>query len=218
MRGLERYAPLTGLLFVVLVIAAVIVGGESPGANDGIGEVLKYWQDNDEKAVAASVIAAYSAVALIWFAGVWRAALAAGEGGPARLANTAFAGLIVMALGWSMLIAFNFLAAETVDDVEPQVTQTFSALQSDFFFPLAIGLAVFLLASGLAIGRGAVAPAWLGWVAVVLGVLAVTPAGFFALLAGLIWIAAISIVLFRRGAPGIPGTGAERPLPGPDQT
>ena len=32
MRGLERYAPLTGVLFVLLVIVAVIVGGETPGA------------------------------------------------------------------------------------------------------------------------------------------------------------------------------------------
>ena len=214
MRGLERFAPLTGLLFVLLVIIAVIVGGETPGANDGIGEVLEYWQDNDEQNVAASIIAAYSAVALLWFAGVWRATLAAGEGVPARLANTAFAGLIVMTVGWSMLIAFNFMAAETVGDVAPQVTQTYSALSSDFFFPLAIGLAVFLLASGLAIVRGAMLPTWPGWVALVLGLFALTPAAFFALLAALIWIAAMSVVLFRRGAPTVPGAAA--PLPPPD--
>jgi len=216
MRGLERFAPLTGVLFVVLVIVAVIVGGETPGANDRIGEVLAYWHDNDEQAVVASIIAAYSAVALLWFAGVWRATLAAAEGAPARLANTAFAGAIVMALGWSMLIAFNFMAAETVGDVAPQVTQTFSALQSDFFFPLAIGLAVFLFASGLAIVRGAMRPAWLGWVALVLGLLAVTPAGFFALLVALVWIAVISIVLFVRGAPAAPVPAAAQPLPPPD--
>ena len=214
MRGLERYAPLTGLLFVVLVIAAVIVGGESPGANDSIGDVIEYWSDNDEQAVAASIIAAYSAVALLWFAGVWRATLAAAEGVPARLANTAFAGAIVAVVGWSMLIAFNFMAAETIGDVEPQVTQTFSALQSDFFFPLAIGVAVFLLASGLAMIRGAMLPAWPGWVAFVLGLLAVTPAGFFAILGMLAWVAAISIMLFMRGeSPTMPGTGASLPPP-----
>ncbi len=217
MRGLERFAPLTGLLFVVLVIVAVIVGGESPGANDRIGKVLEYWQDNDGRAIAASIIAAYSAVALLWFAGVWRATLAAGEGVPARLANTAFAGLILMTVGWSMLIAFNFMAAETVGDVAPQVTQTFSALQSDFYFPLAIGLSVFLLASALAIVRGAMAPTWPGWVALVLGVLSVTPAGFFALLAGLLWIAAISVVLFVRGGRlATAGAGAAEPIPPPD--
>jgi hypothetical protein len=204
MRGLERYAPLTGLLFVVLVIVAVIVGGETPGANDPIGEVVEYWRDNDEKAVAASIIAAFSAVALLWFAGVWRATLAAAEGGPARLANTAFAGAILGAAGWSMFIGFNFMAAETVDDVAPQVTQTFSALQSDFFFPLAIGFAVFLLASGLAVLRTGVLPGWMGWVALVLGVLSVTPAGFFALILMLAWTIAVSLMLFMRAMPATP--------------
>ena len=213
MRGLERYAPLTGLLFVVLVLIAVIVGGETPGANDGIVEVVNYWQNNDDQAIAASIIAAFSTVAMLWFAGVWRATLAAAEGGSARLANTAFAGLIVAAVGWSMLIAFNFLAAETVGDVAPQVTQTFSALQSDFFFPLAIGFSVFLLASGLAILRTGLFPAWMGWAAFVLGVLSVTPAGFFALLLSLAGIIAVSLMLYMRGTPATP---EPQPLGPPD--
>jgi hypothetical protein len=208
MRRLERYAPLTGVLFAVLVIIAVIVGGETPGANDPIGEVIDYWSNNDEQATVASIIAAYSAVAFLWFAGVWRATLAAAEGVPARLANTAFAGAIVGILGWLMLIAFTFMAAETVGDVAPQVTQTFSALQSDFFFPLAAGFSVFMLASGLAMVRGAMLPTWPGWVALVLGVLMVTPAGFFALILTLAWVIAISIMLFLRGeSPTMPGAG-----------
>ena len=214
MRGLERFAPLTGLLFVVLVIIAVIVGGESPGANDPLREVIDYWSENDEQAVAASIIAAYSVIALLWFAGVWRATLAAAERPPARLANTAFAGAIMAAVGWSLLIAFNFMAAETIGDVAPQVTQAFSALQSDFFFPVAIGFSVFMLASGLAMVRGAMLPAWPGWIALVLGVLMVTPAGFFALLVTLAWIAAISVMLFMRGErPTMPGAGEALPPP-----
>jgi hypothetical protein len=204
MRGLERFAPLTGLLFVLLVIVAVIVGGETPGADDRIVKVINYWKNNDDQAIAASIIAAFSAVALLWFAGVWRAVLAAAEGPPARLANTAFAGAVMGAVGWSMLIAFNFMAAETVGDVEPQVTQTFSALQSDFFFPLAIGFAVFLLASGLAMLRTGLFPAWMGWAAVALGVLSVTPAGFFAILLMLAGIIAVSLMLFMRGTPATP--------------
>jgi hypothetical protein len=204
MRGLERFAPLTGLLFVLLVIVAVIVGGETPGADDRIVKVIDYWKNNDDQAIAASIIAAFSAVALLWFAGVWRAVLAAAEGPPARLANTAFAGAVMGAVGWSMLIAFNFMAAETVGDVEPQVTQTFSALQSDFFFPLAIGFAVFLLASGLAMLRTGLFPAWMGWAAIALGVLSVTPAGFFAILLMLAGIIAVSLMLFMRGTPATP--------------
>ena len=89
------------------------------------------------------------------------------------------------------------MAADTVGDVAPQVTQTFSVIQADFFFPLAVGAAVFLVANGLAILRWEPLAAWLGWVAVVLGVLCLTPVGFFAILLMLVWIPVISVMLFQ---------------------
>jgi hypothetical protein len=209
MRGLERFAPLTGVIFVVLVIVAVIVGGETPAADDPIAEVVQFWNDNQDEQIVAAILAAFSTVFLLWFAGVWRATLAASEGAPARLANTAFAGAIMGAAGWAMLIGFTFVAADTAGEVAPQVTQAMSALQSDFFFPLSIGFAVFLLASGLAIVRSGALPSWTGWTALVLGVAAVTPVGFFAIVAMLAWVLAISLMLFMAtsAAPRPPAPG-----------
>jgi hypothetical protein len=217
MRGLERFAPLTGIGFVLLVIVAVIVGGETPDANDGLVKVVNYWKDNQDQAIASAIIAAISSVFLLWFAGVLRAVLAVAEGAPARLANTAFGGAIVGAIGWLLLIGFTFVAADTADDVAPQVTQTFSVLQADFFFPLAGGFAVFLLASGLAVVRTAALPSWLGWSALVLGVLCVTPAGFFAILAMLIWVAIVSVMLFMATSAAPPPAQTTLPTGGPGQ-
>jgi hypothetical protein len=206
MRGLERFAPLTGVLFVVLVIVAVIVGGETPDADDPIAKVVDYWNDNKDQAIVSAIIAAISGAFFLWFAGVLRAVLAAAEGAPARLANTAFGGAVVGAVGWLVLIGFTFVAADTAGDVAPQVTQTLSVLQADFFFPLSVGFAVFLLASGLAIVRSGPLPSWTGWVALVLGVASLTPAGFFAIVLMLAWVLAISVMLFQRGAPAPPPT------------
>jgi hypothetical protein len=217
MRGLERFAPLTGIGFVLLVIVAVIVGGETPDADDGIVKVVNYWKDNQDQAIASAIIAAFSAVFLVWFAGVWRAVLAAAEGPPGRLANTAFGGAIIGATGWLLLIGFTFVAADTADDVAPQVTQTLSVLQADFFFPLAAGFAVFLLASGLAVVRTAALPSWLGWSALVLGVLCVTPVGFFAILAMLIWIVVVSVILFMATSAAPPPGQTTLPTGGPGQ-
>lgn len=197
MRGLERFAPLTGVLFVVLVVVAVIVGGETPDADDGIGKVVAYWSDNDGKAIASAIIAAYSAVFFLWFAGTLRAVLAAAEGPPTRLASTAWGGAILVTVGWSILIAATFVAADTAGDVAPQVTQTLSVLQADFFFPLAVGAGVFLLANGLAILRTGALQSWIGWVAVVLGVAAISPVGFFAIVLMLVWVLVVSVVLFQ---------------------
>jgi len=206
MRGLERFAPLTGVLFVLFVIVAVIVGGETPSADDPIAEVVEYWNDNKDQAIVSSIIAAISTVFLLWFAGVLRAVLAAAEGPPARLANTAFGGAVIGAVGWLLLIGFTFVAADTAGDVAPQVTQTMSVLQADLFFPLSVGFAVFLLASGLAIVRSGALPSWTGWVALVLGVVALTPAGFFAMIVMLAWVLAISVMLFQRSTPAPPAS------------
>ena len=207
MRGLERFAPLTGVLFVVLVIVAVIVGGETPDADDPIAKVVDYWNDNKDQAIVSAIIAAISGAFFLWFAGVLRAVLAAAEGAPARLANTAFGGAVVGAVGWLVLIGFTFVAADTAGDVAPEVTQTMSVLQAEFFFPLAVGFAVFLLASGPAIVRSGALPSWTGWVALVLGVASLTPAGFFAIVLMLVWVLAISVMLFQRGGTPPPATG-----------
>jgi hypothetical protein len=201
-RGLERFAPLAGVLFIVLVILALIIGGESPSADDSVETVLDYVKGDKDSAIAASVILALAVVPFLWFQGVLRSVLAAAEGPPARLANTAWAGAILVAVGVTLLSGFTFAAADSVDDVSPQVTQTLSVLQADLFFPVAVGTAVFLLASGLAIIRSGALPAWLGWVALVFGVagLTPTPAAFLAVIVMLIWIAVVSVVLYMRTA------------------
>jgi hypothetical protein len=216
MRGLERYAPLSGVLFVVFVIISTIVVGETPSADDGAAKAVGFWADNKDQVIAGAIIAAISTVFMLWFAGVWRATLAASEGPGSRLATTAFGGLVVAAIGWTALYTFGFIAADTSGDVPAQVTWTLSVLQADFFFPLAVGFGVFLLASGLALLRGAMFPDWPGWIAVVLGVVCLTPGGFFGVLGGLAWILGISVMLFMRGAPTMPATAGTQPLGPPD--
>ena len=202
MRGLERFAPLTGILFVLLVIAAVIVGGESPSADDSTRKVFDYFDGDRDRVLISSIILAIGVGAFLWFAGVLRSVLAAAEGPPARLANTAWGGAIVLAVGILLLAGFAFVAADTVGDVPPVVTQTYSVGQADFYFPVAVGAAVFMLASGLAIVRSGALPAWVGWSGVVLGIAAITftPAAFIAIILMLIWIVVLSVILFQATA------------------
>lgn len=63
--------------------------------------------------------------------------------------------------------------------------------------PFIVGQSVLLFASGVAILRGGALPSWLGWVAIVLGVVAATPADLLAFLGTLLWIVVVAVLLAR---------------------
>ena len=83
-------------------------------------------------------------------------------------------------------------------DVPPIATQTLSVASSDFFFPFLAGIAIMSFASGICTLRFGGLPKWLGWVAIVIGIVTVTPVGFVGFLAAFIWVLVVSITLFLR--------------------
>jgi hypothetical protein len=92
--------------------------------------------------------------------------------------------------------------------VPPVATQTLSALYNNFFFGFPAGVGTLLLASSLVILRTRVLPAWVGWFAFVLGIISISPLGFFAFLAVFLWIAIVSWMLYTQQGPATPGQTA----------
>jgi hypothetical protein len=197
-RGLERFAPLTGVVFVALVVPVFFLGGEPPDADEKLPKVLDFWKSNDSELMWGAALAGLAAVFLLWFMGVLRSSLRTAEGGTGRVSTTAYAGGIVLATWIAFLASIQFAAADTAGDVAPAVTQTLSVINSDCFFGFAVGTATIFIAAGGLIIRTGFLPRWLGWISVLLGIAAVTPAGFVSFIGLLLWILAVSIVLFRR--------------------
>src|SRR4051812_2776808 len=92
-----RYAPLSGLLFVVLVVVSIVVSGfDSTSTDDSTQEVVDFWSENDGQQIAGAIIGAIAMVPFLWFLGVLRSALGLAEGKTGRLSATAYAGGIVL--------------------------------------------------------------------------------------------------------------------------
>jgi hypothetical protein len=210
-RGLKRYAPLTGVVFVVLVVLAVVIGGETPDNSDSQREIVKFWKDNDSAQIWSSAIGAWATVFFVWFAATLRSVLRRFEEGPSRLSAICFGGGLIGAAGLFSGLSFSFAAADSVDDVPPVVTQTLTILNNEFFFPIAGGFGLFFLAAGILTVTRRALPVWLGWLAIVIGIACITPAGFFALLAGAIWVVIAGILLFLAEAPPAAGPAAPEP-------
>jgi hypothetical protein len=146
----------------------------------------------------AAVLVTFAAVALAWYAGHLRSALARAEGGSATLANIAFGGALLAAAAALMTAGIEYAAAHSAGHVPGTVTQTLSALQADTFLPIAGGFAVFSLAAGIGVLRTKVMSARLGWLSVTAGALWLTPGEFVAIFLSVIFVAISSVVLYRR--------------------
>jgi hypothetical protein len=206
-QGIARWLPLTGVAFVVLAIVGFAVAGESPDADDSTQEVVSFYTDNDSSQMLGAAFLAWAMLLFIFFAGYLRAFLRQGEES-GILSGISFAGAIIFALGGLAFSGFTFTLGDVADDLDPAALQALNALNSDFFFPVAVGTGAFMIANGLAIVRRPQVAAWLGWAALVIGIVAITPLGFFGFLLTVVWVLVVSVMLTLRArapAAGAPG-------------
>jgi hypothetical protein len=196
-RGFERFAPLAGVVVLLLAIVSFVLSSSSPDADASAAKVVKYWHDHDSRETAAALIAALASLFLVWFVASLRSVILRAEGAGGRLATLAFAGGVIGAIGLLMNAAFEFTVADTVGDVPPEVTQTLSTLYADFFLPLIAGFVLLNVATGLAALRYRILPAWAGIVMLVLAVVGITPIGWIALLVSIVWIAVVGVMMME---------------------
>jgi hypothetical protein len=191
----ERLAPLTGLVFVVIAALAFAIGGSTPGNHDTAQEVQSFYGQHHDKHILISFILALSIPFLLFFVSILRFELRR-AGGTGQLANAAFAGGVLAGVGFGILAFVHFALADAADSANTiGTTQVLNVLDNGDFIPVAAGMGVLMLGAGLSTVRHGGLPTWLGWAGVVIGILAFTPAGFFAFLASGIWIALAGILL-----------------------
>jgi hypothetical protein len=191
-------APATGLAFVVFAVLSFAIGGEPPGTDDPVEEIVDHYLDNQDAVVASAILATVAALLLVFFANYLRGVLAAAEGGGPRLSPLVLTGAAVMAVGITIDSTVYLALAESADDIDPTAVQALQALWDNDFLPIALGTTIFLISAAGSILRTGALPRWLGWVGIALAVLSFTPIGWVAFLGGGLWVAALAIVLMRR--------------------
>ena len=189
-------APLTGVVFVVLVVIAFSIAGEPPEADSSSQEIVDFYVDNKDSVSTGAFVATLAVLFLVFFANHLRRVLEAA--GDAALSATVLVGAAMMAVGVAIDSTISLALAQAAEDIEATSVQTLQALWDNDFLPIALGTVVFLISAGISIVRTAAVPRWLGWVALVLAVLGVTPLGFVAFLGAGVWILVVSVVLALR--------------------
>jgi hypothetical protein len=193
----SRRAPLLGLVFVGLLVATFALSWNTPDNKATGTKIIAYYTSHQSQEQLANVLGAFAVVFWLFFAGSLRDFLRR-SGASDGLVSTAFGGAILFGVGGAIFSSLGFALADEPSRLDASSAHALNELSNTFFFPLSAGFAVFAISSAIAILRTRALPVALGWIVLVLGVIAVTPAGFFALFALLVWTAVVSVMTYLR--------------------
>jgi hypothetical protein len=196
----SKLFPLSGIVFVVLVVGTVAgIGGSTPGTDASAAKLASFYNDHDVRQGVATFLLAASVPFVVFFGiGLATALASRAAGGTSAWGHVLIAGTILVA-GAVLLTAFaHFALANGGDEkISPAALQALNSLDGNTWMAFNPAFGVMMLgAAGVLISARVLS--WLGWIALVLGIAAFVPfADFFALLATLAWIFVTSIVLAR---------------------
>lgn len=205
-RQLERWAPLGGIIFVVLMFVGTFFVADVPDADAPAQEIADYLADSDNH--TRNIIGAYiwvlGALSFLWFLTCLRSVLRRAEGGTGLLSNVAFgAGVLYSAFMITSAAAFAAVAYAVglrdapVSDpdlvrVLPEMAWMILLLGGGF-----AGLFLVLIAS-VVIFQTRVLSRWLAWLGLVVAIVLLFDVIYVNIVPFLVWVLAASIVLLMR--------------------
>ena len=111
----ERWAPVSGIAYVVLFVAGFIVGGDDIGDSDA--EIVAYFGDSGNRAeeIAGFFLLVVAALFFLWFASTLRDRLRSVEAEPKSLSSLAFGAGVASAALLVVAVALFFAVSFTIE-------------------------------------------------------------------------------------------------------
>ena len=195
---IQRLLPLSGALFAVVMAAGITLTSGEPDNSASTATIYAYWHTHHGLQLLTNlVLIPFAVLFLLVFTSELRRALRSGEAGEATYSPIALGGGILAAAGLAVTGTLGAAVATVAHHGNMNATYTLAQLQSYDWVPWMVGFAVLLLSSGVGGLRTNAFPKAVSISGVVLGVLCITPVGFFALFLVPVWLFCTSVVLFR---------------------
>ncbi len=196
----RRLLPLSGIVFVVLLVVAVVGRGDTTDSDASAAEVAALYSDQAGRQFFAAFVLAATAPFLVFFASALaaRSGLDGGHKHRPIWERVVTAGAAITAAAAVIAGLIHFALADGADqEVSPIALQAFNVLDANVWLPFNSGLGVMMLGAAGLLLTETVLPRWLGWLALVLGVALFIPfADFVALIIALLWIIVTSVMLY----------------------
>ncbi len=205
--GLARWAPLSGPLFVILMIAGFIIAGSSPDSKASDTDIAAYLakSSNQSNNEIAWIILLVAMLFLVAFFVTLRSRLVEAEGGIGRfgamalgagIASSVFL-ITAISIFVSPLLAADDAGKNLLDPGLYRITQDLGYML--WVSSVVVG-ALAVWATAAAVFQTGVLPRWFGWFSVVVGIICLAAIFFFPIFVYWLWILVAGIVLFLRPA------------------
>lgn len=201
----ERLAPLTGVLAMVMWVAAVelLDHSEASGLGDSsaasAAQIATYVKGATSTIYLGTILFGIGALAFIWFLAIVRERLAGLRGGVGSwsfgsglLAVATMFGFFAVRLATAMALG---ASGERISD---QAVEALYRGTDGFYIMALFALGGFLLATGLGSLRCHLLPTWLCWCTIALGVVSLVPwIGWIAEFLLPVWVLVVSVLFIR---------------------
>jgi hypothetical protein len=205
-RHWERWAPLAGIIFVVLMFVGTFFVADVPDADASAQDIADYLADSDNH--TRNIIGAYiwvlGGLSFLVFLASLRTVLRAAEGGTGLLSNVAFgAGVLYSAFMITSAVTFAAVAYAVGLRDAPVSDPDFVRVLPEMAWALLLlgggfaGLFLVLIAS-VVIFQTRALPRWLAWLGFVVAIVLLFDVIYINIVPFLVWVLAASIVLLRR--------------------
>jgi hypothetical protein len=155
-----RYGAAAGIISVILtVVGFAVFGSDIPDTDASAQEWSSFYVDNQDQIQTGVTLLGIGAFFFVWFLGSLRSAIAAAEGGSARLASIALAGGTVAAVFFVVVATVSAAAAFRPDEVDPTITRALSDVGLVSAAPAAAGFTALFAAMAIAGYRHGALPA-----------------------------------------------------------
>ena len=193
------YTALTGLAFLIVVIIGFGVSGdEITATKDSAAQVVKQYHDDHTQQWISAFLEVLASALLVYFGAHLRRAFAVGD----TIAPVIFAGTITIAIGLAFDASVTVALLDATDKpkvaIDPGAIQALALLYNNDFMPMVLGTALYGTSVGIATLKYGVLPKWLGVIAILLGIVAITPIGFVGFIGMGVWTGIASVVLALR--------------------
>jgi hypothetical protein len=190
-----RLFPLSGIAFVGLLVASLLVGGDTPDSGAAAGEVASFYDDGLARQYLGTFLLAAAAPFLVLF-GVGLAEAVSSVA--SQWGDVVRAGAILAAVAVLLSAAIHLAVVDGGDnDISESALQALNTLDGNTWIAMTSAIGVlFLGAAGAMLSAGS--RRLLGWSALVLGVALFLPfVDLVAIIPSALWVVVASVVIAR---------------------